>query len=1113
MKKAIWISTFREIRQSFGRFFAIMAIIALGVAFYAGLTITKSAMVRTAGEYLEEQEFYDYRILSTMGFQQEEVDFLLEKEDVKAAEGAVSFDIICSDEKDNDIVLKAHSITEHINKVKLLEGRLPENPNECVVDSEYFEKTAIGERIRFSENNDTDDLEQFVYDEYTIVGIVQSPYYIQFERGNTSLGSGRLSGFIYLPYEGFDVDYFTEIFVTFRGDYPLYSEEYESFLEGKKVIWEEYAAESANMRYTDLMDEANQELADAKEKFETEKADAEADLKEAGDKLADAEAQLADGEAQLADAEKELKEAKDTLVQKEKELKDAEREIANQEAELLDGEQKLSDGISEWQDKNTEVDEAAADLKNQLAGLAEQKTALEAQEANLLAGETALLEQEADLLRQNQAMPGQPLIEAGLSEIATKKAELEAGKKQIAEGKAAIAGYEQQINAGLEQINAGNRQLADAWVEIEANRQQLENGKKALADAKAEIADGKEQIAAAKKELAEGEQKLLEKEQEFADAKTEYEDGLEEYEEGLAEFHERIADAEQEIADAEKDIAELEEPDSYLLGRDTNVGYVCFENDSSIIEGIAKVFPVFFFLVAALVCVTTMNRMVEEQRTQIGVLKALGYGEGVIMGKYLFYSGAAAIIGCIVGYFGGTYLFPEVIWYAYGVMYRVDDLIHVFNGELALISLVVSALCSMGATWLSCRVELKEVAAQLMRPKTPKAGKRVFLEYLPFVWKHLSFLKKVSIRNIFRYKKRLFMMVLGISGCTALLVTGYGVKDSIANVATQQFEEISIYDINIVLSEEFRDEDAALIEAAVGTGAEQLAPVYETGYDLVAEQGRKAVNIVVFDSETDMTPFLNLHTEENETIPFPGYGEAVITDKLAKEHDIEIGDRVTLQNEEMQTFTATISGINQNFIYNYIYVSRETYEQQTGTEAEFKNVYLNVNEDADLHLIAAALMKEDNIASVTLNRDTMERLNSMLSCMDLIVLVIIFCAGGLAFIVLYNLTNINITERIREIATIKVLGFRKKETAAYVFRENLVLSGMGIAVGLVLGRCLHLFVMSQVKIDMIAFSSHIRPVSYLYSVLLTFAFTWLVNRFMRGKLERVSMTESLKSVD
>lgn len=357
------------------------------------------------------------------------------------------------------------------------------------------------------------------------------------------------------------------------------------------------------------------------------------------------------------------------------------------------------------------------------------------------------------------------------------------------------------------------------------------------------------------------------------------------------------------------------------------------------------------------------------------------------------------------------------------------------------------------------------------------------------------------------------MMVLGISGCTALLVTGYGVKDSIANVATQQFEEISVFDINIVFSEEIQEKDAELIESVAGVTAGQFVPVYETGYDLVTELGRKAVNVIVFDGDKDMTPFLNLHTDEKEPIAFPGIGEAVITDKIAKEYHIAIGDTVTLQNEDMQTFTATISGINRNFLYNYIYVNRETYEQQTGRKAAFKNVYLNMPEDSDLHLTAAALMKEDKIASVTLNRDTMERLNSMLSCMDLIVFVIICCAGGLAFIVLYNLTNINITERIREIATIKVLGFNQQETAAYVFRENLVLSGMGIAVGLVLGRCLHLFVMSQVKIDMIAFSSHIRPVSYLYSVVLTFVFAWLVNRFMRGKLERISMTESLKSVD
>lgn len=1152
MKRTIWKSTFREIKQSFGRFAAILAIVALGVAFFAGLKMAKPAMLETTGEYLEKLGFYDYRILSTLGFEQEEVEFLREKEDVKAAEGAVSFDIICRDETENESVMKVHSITDEVNQLVVKSGRMPKGANECVVDSLLFSEADIGETIRLSENNDEEDLENFAYREYTIVGVVQSPLYIQYERGNTSLGTGRVSGFMYIPYDGFDVDYYTEIYVNFTEDFPLYSDEYDAYMEEKEPLWEQYAEEAALQRYQRIVDEAKEELADAREEFNTEKADAEADLKDAEETLADAGEKLADGEVQLADAKDELADARKTLADKEQELSDGEQELADKEQELSDGEKKLNEGITTWNENKRKLEQSKKDLQEAREELATQENLITTQEKELLEGESALMESEGLVMQQKQQLlaqkqeldaqeekltslygegnvPAELLtqiqsgreqieqalaqIEEGLLQLAEKKQEIEAGRESIDAAKDTIAEYAAQLTEGEAQIAAGEMALSEAWKKIEESKKQIAEGKTAIEEAKQELADGREQIADAKKELADGEDTLTEKEQEFADAKAEYEDGQKEYEDGLEEYNSKIADAEKKLADAEQELADLEEPESFSLGRDTNVGYVCFENDSSIVAGIANIFPVFFFLVAALVCITTMNRMVEEQRTQIGVLKALGYSERVIMTKYMFYSGFAAISGCVIGYAAGTYLFPRVIWTAYGIMYRVDSLLYVFDWKLAAISIAVSILCSMGATWLSCRVELKEVAAQLMRPKAPKAGRRIFLEYIPFLWKHLGFLRKVSIRNIFRYKKRLFMMVMGISGCTALLITGFGVKDSIANVATQQFEEIQIYDISVSFADPVSDEDREAVERAAGVTGDDYTVVYETTYDLVTEEGRKSVNLLVYDSEADMALFLDLHTAKKERIAFPEEGEVVITDKIAETYGLKVGDTVTLQNDDMQTLTMKISGINQNFIYNYAYINSETYKTALGCDAEYKNILLNVPEDSDAHLISAALMQEDNVASVTVNQDTMERFSSMLSSLDLIVLVIILCAAGLAFIVLYNLTNINITERVREIATIKVLGFNKKETASYVFRENMVLAAMGIAVGMVLGHYLHLFVMNEVNIDMIAFDIHVRPISFAYSVLLTFIFAWFVNKVMGRKLEHISMTESLKSVD
>ncbi len=603
-----------------------------------------------------------------------------------------------------------------------------------------------------------------------------------------------------------------------------------------------------------------------------------------------------------------------------------------------------------------------------------------------------------------------------------------------------------------------------------------------------------------------------EKKQELADAQAEYEDGKREYEEGLQEYEEKIAEAEKELSEAEEEVADIEEPDVYLLGRDTNVGYVCFESDSNIVDGIANVFPVFFFLVAALVCITTMNRMVEEQRTQIGVLKALGYSDRTIVGKYIFYSGSAAVSGCVFGYVAGSILFPKVIWTGYGIMYSVESVVYVFNGFLAVIALVCACLCSVGATFVSCRVELSQVAAVLMRPKAPKAGKRVLFEYIPFLWKRLRFLQKVSVRNIFRYKKRLVMMVLGISGCTALVVAGFGIEDSIANVATQQFEEIQIYDMAVTFADVITAEEEALLEA-LGIGAERYAPVLEDELDVVTEEGRKSVSLLVYDANQEMEEYLNLHTSEEEPIPFPANGEIVLTEKCVEDLKISLGDKVSLQDDDGSSMSFTVGASNENFIFSYVYMNEETYEAATGEKPQYKTVYVNLQEGEDAHLLAASLMKEDGVASVTVNADTMERFSSMMKSLDLIVFVVICCAAGLAFIVLYNLTNINITERVREIATIKVLGFYKQESSSYVFRENTWLTALGTILGLVLGHFLHLFIMSQIKIDMVTFDVQVRPISYVYSAILTFLFSWAVNRMMSGKLEKISMTESLKSVD
>ena len=1066
MKSMMKRNTFREIKKSFGRYFAILAIIALGVAFFSGLKITQSVMVHSADVYLKDLQFYDYRLVSTLGFTEENVEALAEKEDVRAAEGAISAEILYKDAGENERVIKMHSITEKVNKLKLIAGEMPQSADECVVDSAFFSEDAIGSKLVLSENNTTDDLDKFAYKEYTITGLVQSPCYIQFERGNTSIGNGRISGFAYILKDGFAVDYDTEIYIKFDEDYDIYSDEYDSYMDAKEADWEAYTKEQADIRYEKIVKDAQDELDEKKEELEEKRAEAEAELESAKQQLTDGETEISDGKNQIASAKtelsakaSELQSGKDALSSKAAELESASQQISGQESALAAKKAEYEQGLNAYLAAKQQV--------------TDQRNSLEAAKAQLTENTPGYEE----MLAQ---------IEAGLTEG---------------------AGAEAELNAKNAELEAAAGQLSSAESQLAAAKQQIEDGKNALAAAEAELVDGENQLAAAKEQIEE-------KEDQLEAAETELADGLLQYQENQSEFDEQMQDADDQIADAQSKIDEIEKPETYVLDRNTNVGYVCLKNDSGVVKGIANVFPVFFFLVAALICMTTMNRMVEEQRTQIGVLKALGFSEGKIMGKYLFYSGSAAISGTLIGYVLGIHFFPLVIITAYGIVYKMGGIYYVSDLPLALVSLTVAVFCSVGTTWLSCHKELKEVAADLMRPKAPKAGKRVFLEHVPFIWKRLKFLQKVSVRNIVRYKKRFFMMVIGISGCTALLVMGFGVRDSVVAVADQQYEEIQLYDIGVTLKAGKMPGEADLKSLDSALEKENAAGMYamEKTIDLVTDKGTKSIHMVAVENPDEVGDFISLHTKKQEPIAYPKEGEAVLSKKVAETYAVKKGDTILLRDSDNNEMHLKVTGICENHIYNYVYIAPESYEKQIG-DVVFKNVYVRLPDASDIHEVSAVLMKADGVTAVTVNSDMLSRISQMMSCMNYIVIIIIICAGALAFIVLYNLNNINITERVREIATIKVLGFYPKETASYVFRENMVLTAIGCGLGLILGKWFHRFVMGEIQIDMVSFNVQINAVSYLFSVLLTMGFAWIVNCMMTGKLERINMAESLKSID
>lgn len=1030
----MWKTTYREIRQSFGRYAAILAIVALGVGFFVGLMVVTPAMVRNGGRYLNSHDLYDLRLLSTLGFEKDSVDAFTGREDIKAVEGAVSSDFLAVDESGKSRVLVAQTLLEVQNQVELKAGRLPEAADEIVVDSSLFSKDDIGKTIQVSDENSEETADLFAYDVYTIVGIADASYYINYQRGSTTLGTGRVSGFVYMLPDGFDTDYYTELFVRLDQNDRIYSDAYKAKIEDLKTWAEPIAEQEAQNRYDSLKADAQQKVDDAQKELRDQTADARTDLEEAKQKLTDGQKELADGKEQIADAKKQLQQAKQMLAQKQTELN-------NGRAQLVDGRSQLEAG-------QAQLDSARAQLNAAIAA---------AQSAGSQAG-----------------------AESGVS------------------GGAAVSLAQQ-----LAQLDA--QQAA-----LDAQRNQLESSE-------AELTAGEKQLAAAKRELSLQEKQLNEQEQKLADAEKELADGQKEYEDGLQTLDEKTADAKEEIADAQKQIDEIQEPDVYVLGRDTNIGYASYENDSTIVAGIAKVLPFFFFLVAALVCMTTMNRMVEEQRTQIGVLKALGYSEARIMGKYLFYAGSAAGIGSVIGFLIGSTIFPTVIWNAYKIMYHMGDYELMFDPGLAVASFAVALFCSVGVTWLTCRYELMSTAANLIRPKSPKSGRRVWLEHIPLLWNHMSFLAKVSVRNVFRYKQRFFMMVIGIGGCTALLVTGYGIKDTIADIADMQYEEVQLYDMSATLKEGYPAADAEDFSELTGVlseSSEDWMPFCEIAMDLTGRSGVKTANVVIPQDTGAAQEYIRLRTEEGEDISWPGEEEAVISAKLARKCGIRVGDTVTLRTEDGEKLKVKVAALSRNYIYNYVYISPETWKLDNGSDPVYKSIYIHASEGAQENReLSEKLLACDVVSAVAVNADMLSQINKMMGSLDAVVLLVILCAGALAFIVIYNLTNINITERIREIATIKVLGFRPKETASYVFRENVVLTALGTIVGLGAGICLHRFVIANIDVDMVTFQPRVLPFSFVKSILLTFVFMVIVDVVMYLKLERINMAESLKSVE
>ena len=1174
-KKSLLKNTYREVLRAPGRFLAILGIILLGSGFFIGLRSVRGAMVRTVTTYLDRMRFFDFQLISTLGYTDEEAEGFLAASFVEDAEGALMKDALLR-AGDDDRPVTFISLPSRINLPELKEGRFPEKSNECLMDAALMGLT-VGDTVSLSDSNDEDTLELFAEKTFTITGVAESPLYLNYERGATSLGSGQLAGFLYIPYEGFDADYYSTVFIRLTDMAGPYTTEYENRADELEDPVKELAESLAFDRYETLYKEAEEELADGEEEYadglkeyEEEKADAEKELADAKQELDDAEKELEDAKKKIEDAKKEIADGERELADKKKEAEtkfaDAEKELADAQIELADGEAEYQKGYKEYQDGEAQYAEGLQKYidgsRQYQEGIAAYENGVAQYEAGVHQLEAQKAQYEAGVQAYNEYLAGVQAVDAALSMMAAvpdtepqkaellaqkqyldsmgptmaeTKQQLDAGAGQIAQAEQTLAATKAQLDAGAAQAAAGGPPLEEAALSVQTARQELNKARQELADARkklddgyaeynqgvadlakarndynTQIADAERKIANGKKDLEEGEKEYEDGLKEFEDGKKEYEDARKEADEEFAKAEEELADARQELDDAWDDFNKFTGPDVYVLGRTSNIGYACYDNDSAIVGAIARVFPVFFFLVAALICMTTIGRMVDEQRGQVGVLHALGYGTGDTMFKYMAYAGSATAIGSLLGIFIGALVIPQVLWMAYAIMYTFTPKLEFYvDIPLSIITFLAYLAAMLFVTWLSLRATLRETPASILRPKPPKAGKRVLLEHAGFIWRHLSFMWKVTMRNIFRYKARVLMMVMGVAGCTALMVTGFGIRDSISNIVEYQYDEITLYDYEVLFSEALDRAEREDFLELTKEGADDVLFVHQQSVTAANDRKEKSAYLTVVPDTEALPRFVDMKNG-GQDVPFPGKNEVVINNGLADALKLSVGDTVTLRTDT-RVHDFTVSGIFDNYISNYVFMDAETYRDAEKKQPDMKLAFVSQKEDAED--MTGMLLAEENVLNVTAGERLKERIGSIMDNLIYVVLLTIVCAAALAFIVIYNLTNINITERMREIATVKVLGFYPGETARYVLRENILLTVIGGLVGLPLGTALNAYVMSMIKVDLVYFTPRVLPLSFVYGIVLTAVFGLFVDFVMALKLNTINEAVALKAAE
>ena len=1101
-KKITRKNFYMEIRHSFGRFISILFIVALGVAFFSGIRASEPSMKITGDAYFDKSDLMDIKAVSTLGITEDDVKAVRNVKGVGKAEGAYSADFLNIKNK-KQYVLHVMSGVKDMNKITVSEGRMPEKVGECLVDDQM--KYKVGETIRLKSGTDDKVTDTLKVEELKVVGKGNSPCYIALNRGSTTIGTGTVSGFVVVPEKTFHLDVYTEMYVRVQGaeDLTAYTGAYKQKVKTVKKRLKAITEERGKIRKEELLDKANTKIEKAQKKLDDGKAESE-------QKLSDAERQITDGETQIS-------QAKETLVSGKSQMEDARAKIRAKQQELdeakktyQNGLQQLEQGKKQYEQGKAAYDsryaEAQAQIQTGEQGLAVYRTELdqgwdgyqtllkniEALKAQV-SGETEQDQELSQKIREleTQAQETKQTLDAKEQDYQTKKSELDTAKQQLTNGKA-------ELDQAKAQLDANERKLSNAAASIESGQKQLDAGKAEL--------EAQEQT------LKNGEVEIAENEAKLADARKEYE-------EGKKTSEAEIAKGEKKLADASKQIRQIKNPKWYLYDRSTLTEYDGFGENADRMRAIGKVFPVMFFLVAALISLTGMTRMVEEQRIEIGTMKALGYGNFSIASKYLGYAFLATAGGSVLGVLVGEKILPYIIIYAYEIMYPHIPKIYVpYHMSYAVMASAASIVCTMGATLASCYKELAAEPAVLMRPPAPKNGRRVFLERIGFIWKRMSFTWKSTIRNLMRYKKRFFMTVFGIGGCMALMLVGYGVRDSVYEIADIQYDEIQLYDGHIFYKDDVTKTEKEELKEYLKTDSDIQSYMEADMRSVTASGGGKKLSVYqcILGNPKIAEKYVDFHDRKTkESYALTGDG-VIVSEKTAKLLNVKEGDTIKVKKGTEKSVTVKIAHICENYMGHYIYFTPQYYKKVSGKTVKYNCIMFRAKNGYSEDQVKKAgekILSKDQVLTISYLLDIRDQLDDMLASLNLVIIVLIVSAGMLAFVVLYNLNSINITERQRELATLKVLGFYDTEVAEYVFRENILLTLIGSVAGVVFGKILHLFVIQTVEVDAAMFGRSIYLKSYIYSFLFTIGFSLFVNWVMYFKLKKIDMVESLKSIE